>query len=351
MAFAVKGSYDPSPQNPLGALVSRDLNGRISMTRAVELGTYKTTLSPVEEEIFAVSRQKWDFLERNIPTKQPQSALETVADVRVYPLLRFIHWDQTTEASDNHYPCYNLYTPSNYYSGCTATAMSQVLYYHVKYRDKNPTTPVGTPTFSIFVDDEPEDRDLRGGDGMGGAYDWANMIGGPWVTQAVQRRAIGALLHDTGVSVGMNYTGTGSGAYVETTADSFMDTFSYGNAIWADNFGNDLAPGKRNIMTNSNLDAGLPVLYSIYRVDPDSGEWFGHTVVGDGYGYDNGTLYHHLNMGWSGSGDSWYSLPTIDVSEEQTYTVINAMAYNIYPYGTGEIVSGRVTDSNGIPIR
>ena len=59
-------------------------------------------------------------------------------------------------------------------------------------------------------------------------------------------------------------------------------------------------------MINPNLDARFPVLLGI--IDPQA---IGHEVVVDGYGYTSATLYHHLNLGWSGTADAWYNLPTI----------------------------------------
>lgn len=53
-------------------------------------------------------------------------------------------------------------------------------------------------------------------------------------------------------------------------------------------------------------------------------------------------------MGWSGYNNVWYNLPNID--SVITYYSINKCVYNIYPSGTGEIISGRVTDKQGNPV-
>ena len=75
----------------------------------------------------------------------------------------------------------------------------------------------------------------------------------------------------------------------------------------------------------------------------------GHEVVVDGYGYDNATLYHHLNLGWTGIADAWYNLPTISAGSYDFISAIQCI-YNIYPEGTGEIISGRVLDAAGAPV-
>ncbi|MGC8863822.1 MAG: carboxypeptidase-like regulatory domain-containing protein, partial [Armatimonadota bacterium] len=66
-------------------------------------------------------------------------------------------------------------------------------------------------------------------------------------------------------------------------------------------------------------------------------------------GYDHSTLYHHLNMGWAGLDDAWYNLPNVDTTS-RTYDAVTGCIYNIYTEGSGEIISGRVTDSAGVPI-
>ncbi len=58
----------------------------------------------------------------------------------------------------------------------------------------------------------------------------------------------------------------------------------------------------------------------------------GHVVLADGYGYNNSTLYHHLNMGWSGSDDVWYALPLVDAY--YTYTSFSGCVYNVYTSGS-----------------
>ena len=101
-------------------------------------------------------------------------------------------------------------------------------------------------------------------------------------------------------------------------------------------------------MVNPNLDAGYPTLLGI------RGSAGGHAIVCDGYGYNSATLYHHLNLGWGASpstllDNAWYNLPTIDTSWT-TFDVQYKVIYNVYTTGSGEIISGRVTDGAGTPI-
>ncbi len=54
-------------------------------------------------------------------------------------------------------------------------------------------------------------------------------------------------------------------------------------------------------------------------------------------------------MGWSGYQNAWYNLPTIDTAIG-TFDTVTDCIYNIFTSGSGEIVSGRVTDAAGNPL-
>ncbi|MFZ4856532.1 MAG: C10 family peptidase [Desulfuromonadaceae bacterium] len=332
IAFSSEGTYDPSGTNPLGALVSRDLPGRIAHVRAKTVPAKSVSSNSVTSEQ-AIELNKWETLLGITPELSYGITTLTLSDMRVSPLIQST-WGQSTV---NNLACYNYYTPENYVTGCVATALSQLMRFHQK-----PTSLVGTQSFAITVDGVSRSEQLMGGDGTGGAYNWSQM---PLVPDATitepQRQAIGRLLHDTGVSVEMDYTAGSSGADATMAATSLI-RFGYGNAIAAFNSNNDIPSSMRNQMVNPNLDAGLPVLLGI------SGDYGGHAVLADGYGYQSTTLYHHLNMGWSGSYDLWYNLPTI-TDQSFGFSSVQTVIYNVYTSGSGEIISGRIVDCAGAP--
>ncbi len=340
VGFAPSGRFDPSPANPLGALVSRDLPGRIAGAKG--LGATKAYGS------FLTARTKWAQLEsaRQMDTGM-DSGLPSVSDVRVAPLTHTT-WSQST-VDDTMYgnACYNYYTPpyttgnsQNYVCGCVATAMAQLMRFW-----QYPVNGVGTASFTIEVTDAPQSRSLLGGNGAGGSYDWADMVLTPNSSSTlVQRQAIGALCADAGVTVSMDYNiqnSGSSGAIMEYVQGALVQTFGYANAVCGDNNTANIGPGLIG-MVNPNLDAGCPVLLGI--TDGSSG----HAIVCDGYGYSSSTLYHHLNLGWSGSYTAWYNLPNIDAY--YSFNTVDACVYNVWIGGTGEIISGRITDGSGTPI-
>jgi hypothetical protein len=332
VGFLPDGQYDPSPSNPLGTLVSQDLKSRLANVRSLQAS--KSAMP----QALATAQSKWKSLANAAGTQpSPLTMLNSVSDIRVSPLIQS-KWDQATA-----YPggpnCYNFYTPNNSVCGCVATAMSQLMrYWHY------PVMGIGVHSMAITVDGSSQVASTRGGDGAGGPYNWSQMVlvPDPSITNS-QCQAIGSLCYDAGVSVGMMYTLQLSGAYMQDSRRAMVATFQYGNAILGgnemDNIGAPLST-----MINPNLDGGCPCLLGI------SGSAGGHAIVVDGYGYSLNSLYHHLNMGWSGQDDAWYNLPTIDTSWV-TFPSVDSCIYNIFTSDKGEILSGRVTDRTGKPIK
>ncbi|MGD0552784.1 MAG: C10 family peptidase [Sedimentisphaerales bacterium] len=337
ICFAQTGSFDPSPDNPLGALVSRDLPGRVNAARAIQKmvrsGKALQSFTQQEMDIRHSGEKAFDKWSKLLNAADSCSVLATslggISDVRVSPLLQS-KWNQTTICSNT--TCYNYYTPNNYPCGCVATAMAQYMRFW-----RYPTTGVGTGCFTVYVNGAARTKCLRGGDGSGGAYSWTDMTLVPdCSTTLIQRRAIGALTYDAGVAVNMRYASSGSGAYISDATAAMVDTFGYSNAIEGGDEITNIGDGL-NGMINPNLDWGNPVILGI----SNSSDGSGHAIVADGYGYNSSTLYHHLNMGWDGEEDIWYNLPNIDSSP--SFNIVDSTIYNIYMSGSGEIISGRVT--------
>ena len=104
IAFARCGHYDPSLDNPLGALVSGDVPRRVAHARAL-----RTTAITSH---FLESRNKWQLVQ-NIFIGGPSPAfssnsVSTVSDLRIAPLVQTL-WNQST--ANNGMACYNYYTP------------------------------------------------------------------------------------------------------------------------------------------------------------------------------------------------------------------------------------------------
>ncbi len=324
----------------------------------------------------------------------------SAADLRVAPLIQS-KWGQGDVGGS---PCYNSCTPLNRVSGCVATMAAQIMYYHrwpqsnVTFGKKNrfgadrwsygygansgrAQVEVESGTFGYY---EVWANELLDGDGsgrrtlngnningyqsttaqaaqsryscdltpwepaFGGTYDWENMVDSPAAASSAgtlteaNRLAIGHLMRDVGVTVPIRYElGGGEGSAHAALALSLVDTFQYADAVFKS--GVDADVFRNGIL--ANLDAKLPVGVTVP----------GHAIVADGYGYADGVLYVHFNMGWNGTGDAWYMPPVIyegAAIRSEGYNTINTLLYNIRPQGdeADSIVSGRVLDPDGNPV-
>jgi hypothetical protein len=358
IAFAGSGTYDPAPENPLGALVTQDLKLRIAAVRRTSV-----PMSVTPQAVFSDSQKKWSYLIGRAEISNDgfeQMGIapvcdDNLSDLRVPPLVQS-KWGQGNIYDSNDQPlaCYNYCTPQiiinsvsfvegeidNYPCGCVAVAMAQFMRYQ-----RYPQEPVEPKQFAFLVDGKDADDWLIRGDGPDGAYNWDDMIEVPDdnITDQ-QRRAIGVLCHDAAIAIETEFAPDGSSASLDNAVKAFLKTFQYSNAEWAENEGSYVDRKYFLSLINPNLDAGIPVILG-FRVSEYP--WMGHAALCDGYGYNMSILYHHLNMGWEGEHDCWYSLPDITVSDKVQYNTITQSVYNIFTDCTGEIISGRIIDVDG----
>lgn len=259
--------------------------------------------------------------------------LTSLSDIRVDSFVQS-RWSQSGHANTPiGVPCYNYYTTNHYVCGCVATAQAQLMRYWQYPTANEPVEPFHN---LCYVDNQYFFPSI-----MGGTYDWGNMPLEPmWVADITEEecQAIGKLTYDIGVTVGMSWKSGGSSASVPSTVASLTHNFHYASAHAVSYSSGSCKLDLFKKAVIPNFDARCPCLLSIHG----SG---GHAVLADGYGYSDGAFFIHVNMGWSGSGDAWYSPPNIE-----EYTSIRAYVYNVFPRKTGSIASGRVLDQSGSPV-
>ena len=186
------------------------------------------------------------------------------------------------------------------YAGCVACAMAQVMKYW-----NHPVQGFGQHS---YVHSTYGEQSANFG---ATTYHWEDMPNDVWS----HNDAVATLLYHCGVSVNMNYSPSGSGAYsgdVETALRSYFgycgakyrEKSAYEEEVWI-------------AMLKADLDLAHPIYYS------GQSEGSGHAFVCDGY--DNNDLMH-FNFGWSGSGDGYYSTYSIN-----GYNRSQAVVMNVYP--------------------
>jgi hypothetical protein len=319
VCFSSEGKFDDSALNPLVALLGRDVHERLSRAAASKA---------------IRNHAKWQSLLSEPQIGAHATSLALPSDVWVEPVVQ-TQWNQ---GYPSDVECYNYYTPDHYYTGCVATALAQLMRFW-----QWPQTGVGNASMPIYINGTASTWPLRGGDGNGGAYNWAEMPLTPdtdTLTTA-QYDEVGDLSADAGVAVDMQYGPSGSGAYMSSAQSALVTTFDYSNAIISD-FDPSYSELEQQIYPD--LDWGMPVVLAISNASE------GHCVLADGYGEDAGTFYTHLNVGWGTSADGvydlWYNLSDPDITNYD-FNVIEETIYNVYTHGTGETVSGMVLNAAG----
>jgi hypothetical protein len=132
------------------------------------------------------------------------------------------------------------------------------------------------------------------------------------------------LLYHCAVTVEMDFGPEGSGALTRTAAGALVRYFSYSRNIeYLDRYANE--QDWINLLV-AELSEGRPV---IYKGGPDDGT-SGHAWNVDGYGDG----YFHMNFGWSGSYNGYYSLNLIDPGDSD-YTTSQGAIIGIAPPVSG----------------
>jgi hypothetical protein len=118
--------YDPSPVNPLGALVHPDLSHRTAAAKKLQqefdAKIKKKDLTEQEaalQDAAVKTKDKWHKLAAYADSGTVMG-VPGISDVRVAPLM-LTKWGQDYVCGDY---CYNYYMPNHWYCGCVATAMA-----------------------------------------------------------------------------------------------------------------------------------------------------------------------------------------------------------------------------------
>lgn len=368
LAYSEEGEFVVSNENPLWTMLTTDVAGRTKRVKDANVLAAKKAGRALVTASASANASAWERLKKaaaDAAGASPKKALlkaanprqSGVSDLRVAPLCPL--WNQH---SVNGEPVYNYYTPSNYLSGCVATAMAEVMRafewplekveiaaeHSGRFRDD--VTVPGTVISNVWhIGGTYGDTWAYPGPAFGGPYDWDSMVADPLAASnagtltEVQRQAIGLLCRDCGISVNMNYDIGGSGSSTRRIGPQLVSQFGYANAAVFHNPGVGSTYDQQMNAILPSLDMGSPCAIGLS----------GHSIVADGYGYADSRVYVHFNYGWGSGGGStaWYT-PALDAETDADYPVIGSMVYNIWTPATGiaagsAIVSGVVLEEDG----
>lgn len=212
---------------------------------------------------------------------------------------------------DQNWP-YNAMCPADgsgpggrVYAGCVATAMAQIM-----KRWDHPTTGHGSHSYNAAGYGT---QTANFGDTM---YEWQNMPNYIYT----QNNSIATLIYHCGVSVNMQYSPSGSGAYSIDARNAMVNYFRFHNSasyVTAASYG----PSAWENLLISNLDSSRPMIYS------GTGNTGGHAFVLDGY---QGTSHFHFVWGWGNSYVGYYYLNNLNPGS-YNFTSSQAAVLNLYP--------------------
>ncbi len=219
---------------------------------------------------------------------------------------------------------YNYYCPTaaggpggKAYVGCVATAMSQVMKYH-----NFPATGVGSHT---YIDPTYGSQTANFG---ATNYNFPAM-GNSATSGSYQE--IAKLSYHAGVAVDMTYGVTdGSGAYSTDVPWAMSNYFNYDNKSIQYALKTAYTNTTWIALLKSELDANRPMYYS------GSGAAGGHAWVCDGY--RNSDNKFHMNWGWSGASNGFFSVTTAMSAGGYVFNTGFAIVYGIKPGNANLIV-------------
>lgn len=229
-------------------------------------------------------------------------------------LLNTAKWNQNAP--------FNKYTPSNYVTGCVATAGAIVMKHH-GYPAK------GTGSHSYTWNGKTISADFEHN------YDWASMPAVYDGTNDAAFDGVARLMADLGVAVEMQYNKDGSGAYIGNLITAMQKYYGYSKLSHLMAI-EDVGAEAWNGRLREEIDANRPVLYA--ASDPAGG---GHAFVIDGYKDES----FSVNWGWGGYCDGFYQIGALNPEsngkpEGDKYNVGQSAVFGMEPSDGTEKVSG-----------
>jgi hypothetical protein len=197
-------------------------------------------------------------------------------------------------------------------TGCPATSFAQLLNYwkspsSITFTAKDKYT---TETRKIIID--PTEYDFT-------KLDYANQ------NDDLKKK----LSFAAGILGRMDYTGDWSSAHNEVIAKALYGNCGYEKPAIIDVTGTlDTSPIVKEIKVKRPVILGIKVNVPGKKSDE-------HSIVCDGY--NDATSTFHLNFGWDGVSDGWYTLPA---GMPDNYNVVEDFVYNLMPKKKGSSSHG-----------
>ena len=232
---------------------------------------------------------------------------------------------------------YNGLCPSGCPTGCLATAVAQVMYYH-KWPNQ---TLEAIPGYTTYTTNK------RLNSLPVTTFDWSSMSD---TYRGGTNNAVAKLMQYVGYSVNMDYSSEGSGASERQLPAAMKTYFDYSQSIglaYRENYSIE----SWDELVYNELAANRPVVYCGYSMGG------GHAFVCDGY--DGNGLYH-INWGWDGYYDNYFRLSVLNPGTTSTigssetpdgYAMGQTVVYGIKPPSDGDTAPVKVPSISSLSLQ
>ena len=254
-------NFDPDRLAPGAAWLLEAYRLRIASLAPDEAGTQRSALAATDNDIVALYTGWTD----------------------IAPLM---------ECAWNQHSPYNMLCPiktgERCLTGCVATAMAQIIR-TIGYAQTSGYLYQGSGSEKVEYDYDNT------------PIDFANLLSSYNSLDTEESKlAVARLMLACGLSVGMSYSPSESGAYSSGVDHALINNFGYDKTHTRYLARSDFSTAKWESIIYKELSLGRPVFYSA-----DSGVSSGHAFVIDGYRKEG---LWHVNWGWGGQSDGYFSL-------------------------------------------
>ena len=201
-------------------------------------------------------------------------------------------------------PAYDCHVPV----GCVALSAAQIMYYY-----RYPETGIGSSSYSSSY------GKLTANYGST-HYNYNAMAD----TATGYSNSIAQLIFHIGVAVEMGYKAKGSGSQTKNLINAMRKRFGYASTIQYSERKNYSTNEAWHALLKSNLDKGMPMIYSGEPLEGGTG----HAFNCDGYD-QNGKF--HMNWGWGGSSNGYYDIDNMNKVGTYDFSGGHEIICNIKP--------------------
>lgn len=309
--YSDEGFYNVGEPDGFPALVREVLQNRVR-NFVNRYGTLEYSTARDNEASFTMERKKWSDLTVSQSEFKSNLGKKSSSIATAGPLLT-TRWHQNAP--------YNNFCPwgdgGRTLVGCVATATAQILAYH-------DWPPEGTGQHSYYWSGDMSCDGSSSGANLeadySDPYDWANMPDYCTNCNEAQRNALAELCYEVGVAFNMDYGYCGSGAYTADALYVFPTYFRYLDITDREDRNMHSAASWFYTIA-SEIDTGRPMQYRISN----------HSIVCDGWQQVEELNQVHMNYGWGGSYNAWFTVDNLHCSWDGCDPMVEYLIRYIVP--------------------